>query len=123
LQTQETIEQSMPKSLFLNFIKNTQFSELKQFEQDHFSMQEYYNISQQVISLGKSAQESLQTLEMKIKNKQLESQHKKSILEQEIKNLTDQKNTLLNQSQQIKKTIEDFENNISTQATYHCEKI
>ena len=61
---------------------------------------------------------------MKIfKNKQLESQHKKSILEQEIKNLTDQKNTLLAQSQQIKKTIEDFENNISTQATYHCEKV
>lgn len=123
LQTQETIEQSMPKSLFLNFIKNTQFAELKQFEQDHFSMQEYYNISQQIISLGKTFQESLQTLEIKIKNKQLESQHQKSIVEQELNNLIDQKNTLLTQASQLQKTIEDFENNISAQATYHCEKV
>jgi predicted RNase H-like nuclease (RuvC/YqgF family) len=113
----------MPATLFSDFLQKSNFSELEVFTNTQYSMQDYYNISQQVISLGKSSQESLQTLEMKIKNKQLESQHKKSILEQELKNITDQKNTLLTQVEQIKKTIDDFENNISQQATYHCEKV
>jgi len=86
-------------------------------------MQEYYNISQNIINLGKSLQESIQTLEAKIKNKELESSHKKTVQEQERKNLQGQKDSLEVQLKQIQTTLKDFDENIAQQATYKCEKI
>ena len=86
-------------------------------------MQECFLITQNIINLWKSLQENIQTLEATIKNKELEKSHQKTVQEQEIKNLLQQKEDSEKQLQQIQKTLQDFNDNIEQQATYQCEKI
>lgn len=117
---QDQIEKSVPQNIFTNFLNTPEFEE---FKPQIYTMQEYYNISQNIINLWKSLQESIQTLEAKIKNKELESAHKKTVQEQELKNLQDQKESLETQLKQIQTTLKDFDENIAQQATYTCEKI
>ena len=81
---QEQIEKSVPQNIFTNFLNTPEFEE---FKPQIYTMQEYYNISQNIINLWKSLQESIQTSEAKIKNKELEIAHKKTVQEQELNKL------------------------------------
>ena len=117
---QENIEKSVPQNIFTKFLNTPEFEE---FKPQIYTMQEYYNISQNIINLWKSLQESIQTLEAKIKNKELEITHKKTVQAQDLKNFSDQKESLEIQLKQIQKTLTDFDENIAQQASYKCEKI
>ena len=117
---QELLEKSLPQEEFKIFIKNN--PELENTPET-YGIQECFLITQNIINLWKSLQENIQTLEATIKNKELEKSHQKTVQEQEIKNLLQQKEDSEKQLQQIQKTLQDFNDNIEQKATYQCEKI
>lgn len=123
---QEEIENSLDKESISNFINNSaNQSFLEDFSEKNNSINitASYLLIQHLTNKGKSLQEKISNIQLKIKNEELTQKHEQEKLTTEIATLQEKEKSLQTQYNQVLSTIEDFDKNTESQAIFHCEKI
>ncbi|HCB51060.1 TPA: hypothetical protein DEP21_00470 [Patescibacteria group bacterium] len=123
---QEEIEKSLDKESISNFINNSaNQSFLEDFSEKNNSINitASYLLIQHLTNKGKSLQEKISNIQLKIKNEELTQKHEQEKLTTEIATLQEKEKSLQTQYNQVLSTIEDFDKNTESQAIFHCEKI